>query len=252
MKVLITGSNSDISKSLGEILLERGDSIVFTCSSKESHKSAKEYWEKHPNKDRIDFCIFNFSAPNTNMEQLVKFELDSVVLNAWKKVDELKDFHEFTDEDVDSELLENIKGNVLLLRSLIPGMVERKLGRILYISSVVASAGTSKYGLYCLGKSAIEGLIKNIAVDYGKHNITANTLRPGIIKTQRTKRFWEREFYAKRMSKGIPMNKLGEPVHIAQSCLTFLMEDTYISGSSLNVSGGLPLISTAGAIKEEK
>ena len=130
-------------------------------------------------------------------------------------------------------------------------MKENQFGRILFISSVAATNGTSQYGLYSMGKSAIEGLITNIAVDYGKYNITANTIRPGIIKTQRTKRFWERSYYEKRMSRGIPMGKLGEPEQVASACLPFLDKESYITGTSLNVSGGLPLINTSGAISSK-
>lgn len=250
MKYLITGSNSDISKALGHELLELGHEVVFTCSSEESQKKAEEYW-KSENKS-VSFVQYSFSSPEKSEKEIEALNLDGVVLNAWKKVEELKDFHEVTDEEIDEELLENVKGNLKLLKMIIPGMIDKKMGRILYVSSVAATSGTSKYGLYCLGKSAVEGLIKNLAVDYGKYNITANTLRPGIIKTERTKRFWSREYYAKRMSKGIPSARLGEPSDIARAALPFLEQNCYLNGTEINVSGGLPLISTSGALKESK
>ncbi|TNF05103.1 MAG: SDR family oxidoreductase [Deltaproteobacteria bacterium] len=250
MKYLITGSNSDISKALGHELLNLGHQVVFTCSTEASKNSAESYWSEKGQK--VEFVVFNFTQPDKSEKEIQSLKIDGIILNAWKKVDELKDFHEFNDQEIDSELMENVKGNVKLLQQVLPAMVDKQFGRILYISSVAATSGTSKYGLYCLGKSALEGLIKNLAVDYGKYNITANILRPGIIKTERTKRFWSREYYAKRMSKGIPSARLGEPSDIARASLPFLEENCYMNGAEVNVSGGLPLISTAGALKDSK
>ncbi len=250
MKYLITGSNSDISKALGHELLKLGHDVIFTCSSESSHKSAQEYWKAEGKS--VNFVTFNFGNPDAAKTDIEKLDVDGVILNAWRKVDELKDFHEFTEDEINAELMQNIKGNTRLLQLIIPGMMTKNFGRILYISSVAATSGTSKYGLYCLGKSALEGLIKNLAVDYGKYNISSNILRPGIIKTERTKRFWSREYYAKRMSKGIPSARLGEPQDIARASLPFLEKSCYLNGTEVNVSGGLPLISTSGALKESK
>lgn len=252
MRVLITGSNSDMARALTFELVRRNDEVILTYSSETSKKTSEDYLKEAGLLDKVSLIEFNFKRPQEIKSKVESLRPDALVMNAWKKVDELKDFHEFNAEEIASELDENIKANILLLQYILPNMIQNKLGRILFISSVAATSGTSKYGLYCLGKSALEGLISNIAVDYGKYNITANTLRPGIIKTERTRRFWEREFYAKRMSRGIPMAKLGEPEHIARACLPFLDEDTYITGSSLNVSGGLPLINTSGALKDSK
>lgn len=248
MNVLITGASSDISKAMVEELEPRGMKITLTSSSQEGIKKSEAYWK---GKKEVNHFLYDFCSPGNCEKEIKDSSPDILILNAWKKVDELKYLHEFSFEEIRSELLDNIQGNIELIKAVLPQMIEKKFGRIVFISSVTAISGTSKYGPYCMSKAALEGLIKNIAVDYGKYNITANTLRPGITKTERTKRFWEREYYAKRMAKGIPLLRLGDPEDIARAIIPLIDKNCYITGSELNVSGGLPLISTAGALKEK-
>ena len=83
----------------------------------------------------------------------------------------------------------------------------------------MVSSGTSRHGLYCMTKSAMEALFLNLAVDYGRHNVLANVLRPGIVRTERTKRFWRRPSYQEKANRMIPQGKLGEPAQIAEVAL---------------------------------
>ena len=246
MKILITGGRSEMCQEMVKLYLSQGHSVIVTASSIESKPEVEKIYNELQLVVRV--IVFNFSdidSSKKEIEALLKTGIDSLVLNAWSKVDELKLFHESTDLDIDLELNQNIKANTWLLRETVGSMKDQSFGRILFISSVASIAGANHYGLYCLGKAAIEGLILNIAVDYGKFNILANILRPGIIKTQRTKRFWERDFYEKLASKAIPQKQLGEAKHVAKATLPFLEKDSYITGTSLNVSGGLPLVTNA-------
>ena len=245
MNILITGASSDVSKALTEILLKEGHSVILTCSSDESIETNSKLW-----KDKnVDFIKFNLESPEKSEKEFTSKKIDAVVLNAWNKVDKLKNFHEFTSDEIEKEFSINVRGNSELIRYILPSMMKNNLGRILFISSMVTVSGTSKYGPYGMAKAAIEALMRNIAVDYGEYNISANTVRPGIIKTERTSRFCEREFYVKRVTKGILLRKLGEPKEIAQACLPFLYEQTYLTGTELNVSGGLPLFNTSSSLK---
>lgn len=248
MNILITGGRSDMAQAMTKGFIQKGHEVIVTASSMQSKDEVESLYKNLGLKVKVKVIIFDFrnlEQAEKNIDDLIlNTRIDGVILNAWKKVEELKLFEEYTGTEVDEELNHNIKAQVLLLQKLLPKMKENQFGRILNISSVIAISGSNKYGLYALGKAAIEGLIRNIAVDYGQYNILANSLRPGIIKTERTKKFWEREAYQKRVSRFIPQKKLGEAQQIANAAMALMEEDSYITGAELNVSGGLPLMTS--------
>jgi 3-oxoacyl-[acyl-carrier protein] reductase len=251
VNILITGGRSDMAKEMVKLYSALGHSCIVTVSTKENVKKIDDIYKDITPKVRT-FCFALATPENSTkvLDELISsLGIDVLILNGWNKVDKLQLLHEVSEEDLSIELDVNIKGNLWLIRKVIPKMKDSNFGRILFISSIAAINGASRYGMYCLGKAAMEGLILNLAVDYGEFNIYSNILRPGIIKTERTKRFWEREFYSERMSRPIPAKKLGGPVHVAKATLPFIDEDSYTNGTALNVSGGLPLIRTKGSLK---
>jgi NAD(P)-dependent dehydrogenase (short-subunit alcohol dehydrogenase family) len=94
-----------------------------------------------------------------------------------------------------------------------------------------------------LAKSALEGLMRNLAVDYGRYGITANTIRPGIIRTERTAKVMSNPKYEIRVGRMIPSGVVGEPDQVAEVVELLLSKTSYINGQALNVGGGLPLVS---------
>jgi 3-oxoacyl-[acyl-carrier protein] reductase len=127
-------------------------------------------------------------------------------------------------------------------------MVERKFGRVVFVSSLSVAQGTSRFPYYCAAKSALEGLFINLGVDYGEHNVFFNIVRPGIIATERTKRFWKRSHYLKTLEKVIPVMKLGQAPQVAEALDPLLSPTGYMNGSTITVSGGLPMLRSAGLL----
>ena len=241
MKILITGGRSDIGFEMAKLYTEKGHDCIVTASSIEGVMSLKERYSNIP---RVKIVSFNLLNPNENSEEIesiITEGIEGVVFNASTKVNELKLLHETSLNEQKNEIDGNIKGNLWLLRKVLPVMMEKKFGRLILISSAATTCGMSRYGLYCLSKGGMESLFLNLAVDYGEYNILSNILRPGIIRTERTRRFWKRETYVKKTSEKIPQKMLGEAYHIAKASLAFVEEDSYVNGASLNVSGGLPL-----------
>lgn len=252
MRVLVTGGSSDIGQA---ILTDRfryyKDEIIFTASSKESLCKVKEKLEKADVKSTG--LLFDLSDPEKYRKDWDKTFADNpiegLVLNAAQRTEKLKLFHHMDPADIDRYVQANIQGNLWAIRYALPQMIKQKFGRIVFISSLSAASGTSRYGVYCLCKSAIEGLIKNLAVDYGRHNILSNIVRPGIIKTERTKRFWDRESYIDKTSKIIPQGELGSPNQIAYGLRSLMDIHQYINGETITISGGLPLMRSEGVLR---
>jgi len=101
---------------------------------------------------------------------------DALILNAASRTVKLRKFDEWNEEDGAKYLRSDIDGNLWMLRQVLPGMRKRKFGRMVFISSLSAAQGTSRFPYYCLAKSAIEGLFLNLAVDYGEDNIFCNKI----------------------------------------------------------------------------
>ncbi len=187
--------------------------------------------------------LYNFSNWETDLPVLIKKvgdDLKAVILNAATRNKRLMKIHEKPDHHIKGDLQDNIFGNLFLLKNLIPVFQKNSFGRIVFISSISVDQGTSLYATYAMYKSALEQLIKNIAVDYGHENILANTVRLGLFKTSRTKMFWKRPEYIKAMSEIIPMGKLGEIDQVANPIASLLEENQYINGTTIEISGGMP------------
>ncbi|MGZ3694972.1 MAG: SDR family NAD(P)-dependent oxidoreductase [Bdellovibrionota bacterium] len=244
MKLLITGGSSEIAFALARRRVQLGDEVWITASSADSLKETlAEYKKEDVN---VKGMVFNLSDPAASEGDFTQF--DSVVLNAATRTIKLRKFTDW-DEAAGAEYLRtNIDGNLWLLQRCIPGMAERKFGRVVFISSLSALQGTSRFAFYCAAKSALEGLFLNLAVDYGEDNVYFNMVRPGVIATERTKRFWKRSHYLEKMQEIIPSKALGAPSQVAEAMDPLLSATSYMNGTSITVSGGLPLLRSAGVL----
>jgi 3-oxoacyl-[acyl-carrier protein] reductase len=247
MKLLITGGSSEMAMAIAKSRFAKGDEILVTASSAESLKECLETYKAAGIK--AEGLVFDLANPAGSAEAEKKLAtIDALILNAATRSVKLRTFTDWDEADGEKYLRTNIDGNLWVLHRAIPGMKERKFGRVVFISSLSAATGTSRFPYYCLAKSALEGLMFNLAVDYGEFNVFFNVLRPGIIATERTKRFWKRSHYLEKIQKIIPAMKLGQADQIAEAVDPMLSANTYMNGSVLQVSGGLPMTRSAGIL----
>ena len=242
MRFLITGGSSEIGFSIGQELYHNGHNIAFTYSS----AKGLERIESQSKAKRIEceLVAFNFCHIDesiSNIESLFSKPIHGLILNACTPSLRLK---RFGDLDLTSQLKwmqDNLDGNLSLLHKIVKHQEAIGFGRNIFISSVTANMGTSRYGMYACLKSGLEGLFRNLAVDYGHKNIFFNSVRPGIIKTKRTEKQCARLGFQRNIVSRIPSGRLGMPEQIAKGVLPMLMEESYINGTQLEISGGLPL-----------
>ncbi len=237
MRTLITGFGSDLSQALSRRRRQLGDEVILTSS-----RGGLETEEGV-------VVPFDLKDPQSNSQALlahIEQGFDCLILVAASKVGELRLFHEWSFEETKEFLRTNIEGNAWLLQRVLPQMMQRKFGRILFMSSLSAATGTSNYGVYCAAKAAMEGLIFNLAVDYAEYGIFSNVLRPGILATSRTEEFWSRPGYQRVVSKVIPAGQVGTVEQVAEASDVLLSETSYINGAILDVAGGLPRIKQRG------
>jgi 3-oxoacyl-[acyl-carrier protein] reductase len=250
MRVLVTGGGSDIGRSIVRRRLALGDEVFLTASSEESLAETLARYKAEGLAPRG--LVLDLSAPAAGEPALARVlaeELQGLVLNAWTRRPPLHRFHELPQAALEADVQANLMGNLWLLRRVLPSMVEARFGRIVFISSVSTVNGTGRYGAYVLCKSALEGLVRNLAVDYGEFNVLSNTVRLGIFKTARTKKYWSRPSYVDRMGGVIPQGTLGEPEHVGEVLDPLLSAHQYINGAVLDVTGGLPMFRLEGVLR---
>jgi 3-oxoacyl-[acyl-carrier protein] reductase len=142
------------------------------------------------------------------------------------------------DEEWDSVIATNLSAVGRLSRAVLRGMMKAKTGRIINITSVVASSGNPGQMNYAAAKAGVEGMSRALAREIGSRNITVNCIAPGFIDTDMTKALGAEQHAA--LLTQIPLGRLGAPEDIAAAC-AFLAspQAAYITGTTLHVNGGM-------------
>jgi 3-oxoacyl-[acyl-carrier protein] reductase len=143
-----------------------------------------------------------------------------------------------SEDDWDAVLETNLKGTFLMIKHAARGMLKRRWGRIINITSVVGIAGNKGQANYSASKAGIIGLTKSAAKELASRNVLVNAIAPGYIDTELTRNISDEAKQALRTA--IPLGRLGEGRDIAHAVL-FLASDlaSYITGQVLVVDGGM-------------
>ncbi len=142
------------------------------------------------------------------------------------------------DDDWDAVIDANLRGAFASIRAASRGMMKRRSGRIINISSVVGVIGNRGQANYAASKAGLIGLTKSVAKELASRNILCNAVAPGFIATDMTAALGEDQ--RKALEGQIPLERLGSPADIA-SAVAFLASDhaSYITGQVLVVDGGM-------------
>lgn len=168
--------------------------------------------------------------------------VDAVVNNAgW---DELKPFTA-TDEAFWLKVVDiNYMGTLRMIHAVLPGMLERKWGRVINIGSDAARVGSSFEAVYSGAKGAIVSFTKTLAREVARKSVTANTVCPGPTRTPGLETAIDpsNAKLMEAMVKAVPMGRMGEPEDVAAAVAFLASEGAgFITGQTLSVSGGLTM-----------
>jgi 3-oxoacyl-[acyl-carrier protein] reductase len=165
--------------------------------------------------------------------------LDILVNNAGITRDTL--FMRMKDEDWDQVIEVNLTAGFRLCRAAVKGMMKRRHGRIIGITSVVGVTGNAGQGNYAAAKAGMVGMTKALAQEVATRGITANCVAPGFIETAMTDVLNDKQ--REGVLSTVPMARLGTPDEIAAACVFLASrEAAYVTGQTLHVNGGMAMI----------
>ena len=166
-------------------------------------------------------------------------QLDILVANAGITKDNL--FVQLKDEEWDQVIDVNLTATFRLARAAVRGMMRRRFGRVIGITSVVGVTGNPGQGNYAASKAGMIGMVKSVAAEYARRGVTANCVAPGFISTPMTDKLNEKQREA--ILGRVPAGRLGSSEDVA-AAVVFLAsnEANYITGQTLHVNGGMAMI----------
>ena len=236
---LITGATGGIGEAIAKALHGQGAVVALSGTRKAALDEMKERL-----KERVHVFTCDLAKPE-EVERLVPDAeaamgtLDILINNAGVTRDGLAMRMKDTDW---AEVVEvNLTAGFKLARAAMRGMMKRRFGRIIGITSVVSITGNAGQANYAASKAGMTGLTKALAQELGSRNITVNCIAPGFIATRMTDVLKDNQKEA--MIARVPLERLGTPAEIAAAAVYLASDEAaYVTGQTLHVNGGMAMI----------
>ena len=241
--ILITGSSRGIGKSIAYQCALHGANVIISSRKLDAcEKTANEINNEVGNE--VAFPIAANISDESQLDLLVEStrkqlgKIDVLICNAATNPF-MGSMLDMPSEKFDKVMNNNIKSNQVLCNLVLPEMIDRNDGAIIIISSIAAIKGSPILGAYNISKAADVMIVKNIAAEFGNKNIRANSIAPGLIKTDFAKALWENPDILKAVLSTTPMQRIGEPNEIAGVAVMLASDaGNYINGQTIVVDGG--------------
>ncbi len=237
---LVTGGSRGLGKAMATIFAEAGAAVVLS-SRHEDELLAAVGEIRDKTAARVEYVVADMTRrkdvqhlADTAMHLMGK--IDILVNNAGANLPQAID--QIRDEDWDRLVELNLTSCMVLTRALVPGMKERRWGRVIHISSIMGLASTAGRNAYSATKSALLGLARASALDLGAFNITVNCIAPGPFATEMPMSILSAEQQA-ALAARTAVDRWGRPEELAGPALLLASEaGSYITGTVLVVDGG--------------
>jgi 3-oxoacyl-[acyl-carrier protein] reductase len=239
-KALITGASGGIGGAIAKALHAQGADVALSGRNVDAlNKLAAEI-----GKDRVHVVPGDLSSAES-ADAVIKLaeekmgQVDILVNNAGLTKDGL--FMRMKDDDWQVVQDVNLTAPFRLIRAAIRGMMKRRYGRIINITSVVGVTGNPGQANYCASKAGMIGMSKSMAAEVANRGITVNCLAPGFIATAMTDALTDEQ--KAKINDTIPAGTMGTPDDIAAGVVYLAADESkYITGQTLHINGGMAMI----------
>ena len=236
LNIILTGATGIIGNSILDKLISAGSNVLATGTNEQKLKLIQD---KYKNLNVLKFDI----SDHKNIDQFVE-DSNKILSN---KIDILINNAGITKDNLSIRMKEdewkkvidiNLTSTFLITKSVIKKMLKFKKGKIINVTSVVGHTGNIGQVNYAASKAGIIAMSKSLALEYGKKNITVNSVSPGFIISDMTAKISEQ--HTDLMKSRISLDKFGTPEDVANS-IAFLSSNLsdYITGETIHVNGGM-------------
>jgi NAD(P)-dependent dehydrogenase (short-subunit alcohol dehydrogenase family) len=246
---VVTGSSRGIGRAIAERMAEAGAQVVVSSR----------------NKDKCDEVVAAIAARGGTATAVAcnishKAELEALVAAAraaYGKIDVLVcnaavnphfgPSQQIPDTAFDKVMSSNIRSTHWLCQLAIPEMAERRDGAVIIVSSMAGLKGSAYLGAYAISKAADMQLARNLAVEWGRHNVRINCIAPGLVRTDFARALWDNPVIYQRTVAATPLARIGEPDDIAGAALLLASRaGAFITGQTIVVDGGITVADWGG------
>lgn len=238
-KVLVTGASGGIGRAIAMELSSSGADLCLTGRNKSELENLQKIIGGNCQIIISDLSNSEGISNLADQAQDIMGQIDILVNNAGITKDNL--FMRMSEDDWNEVININLNSIFKLTKQLIKGMIKRRYGRIINITSVIGVAGGAGQSNYSASKAGIIAMSKSLAQEVGSRSVTVNSIAPGFIETNMTAELSDDR--KEDILRSISVGRLGKPDDIA-GAVCFLASDkaSYITGQTIHINGGMLMI----------
>jgi 3-oxoacyl-[acyl-carrier protein] reductase len=235
---LVTGATGGIGGAIARALHRQGATVALSGTRQDVLDQLAGELAQRVHVLRCDLADKDAVEALVPKSEEAMGRLDILVANAGITRDNL--LVQLRDQDWDDVIAVNLTATFRLARAAVRGMMRRRYGRIIAISSVVGVTGNAGQGNYAATKAGVIGLTKSLAQEYARRNVTANAIAPGFIATAMTDKLNDKQREA--LLGRVPAGRLGSSDDVAAAAVYLASEEAgYVTGHTLHVNGGMAM-----------
>lgn len=237
---LVTGASGGIGRAIAAGLHRQGATVVLTGTRAEVLAQVAAGLGS----ERTHVILADLSQPDAADALIKAVEaaaggIDILVNNAGLTRDQL--LLRLKDADWEGVLDVNLTAPMRLSRAVLKGMMKRRFGRIISITSIVGATGNAGQTNYAASKAGLVGFSKSLAQEVGSRNITVNCVAPGFIETAMTEVLGDEQ--KQKLMSAIPLGRMGTGEEIAAAVVYLASSEAgYVTGETLHVNGGMAML----------
>ncbi|WP_309753689.1 SDR family oxidoreductase [Novosphingobium sp.] len=240
---VITGSSRGIGRAMAEAMADHGARVVISSRKQDACDSVAAAINAAHGPGTATAIAASISSKEAlqdlvNRTRAEVGEIDILVCNAASNP-YYGPMSGISDDQFRKVLDNNVLSNHWLIQMCLPGMIARRDGAIIVVSSIGGLRGSATLGAYTISKAADMQLVRSLAVEVGQHNISVNAIAPGLIRTDFAKALWDNPEAQAHYNSSHPMRRIGEAGEVAGAGV-FLASPggRYVNGQTIVVDGG--------------